>query len=115
MHHKINEVINKYVTNYVVKEDIVQRREHDGIYQEDDRVKEIEGSGLFSLVEKIEYLHETRNTADQYIKAMKSVPAFTAILDGLDNMSVDNIDSEIKELVNEYGGMLVPSINILCT
>ncbi|MDF2804825.1 MAG: hypothetical protein K0S61_4730 [Anaerocolumna sp.] len=92
------------MTNYVVKEDNVQRREHDGIYQEDDRVKEIEGSGLFSLVEKIEYLHETRNTADQYIKAMKSVPVFTAILDGLDDMSVNNMDSEIKELVNEYGG-----------
>jgi protein-S-isoprenylcysteine O-methyltransferase Ste14 len=88
---------------YFVKEENSQRREHDGIYKEDERLKEIETSGLFTLVEKIEYLLETRNNGDQFLKTMKSVPAFASILDGLDDMSVNNMNNEIKEVINEYG------------
>lgn len=102
--NKIDRIVSKYVSKYFVKDENSQRCEHDGVYKEDERIKEIETSGLFTLVEKIEYLNETRNSADQYIKVMESVPAFASILDGLDDLSIGNMNNEIKEVINGYGG-----------
>lgn len=108
---KIDRIVNKYASNYYVKNENSQRRKHDGVYREDERIKEIEVSALFILVEKIEYLHEARNNADQYLKAMKSVPAFASILDGLDDKSISNMDKEIEEVINEYGGYVSSFLN----
>ena len=42
---------------------------------------------------------------------MKSVPAFAAILDGLDEMNIKNMDNEIIEVINEYGGYVSSFLN----
>jgi hypothetical protein len=36
--------------------------------------------------------------------ALKSVPAFAAILDGLEDKIIKIMDSEIEEVINSYGG-----------
>ena len=109
--NKIDVIIKKYISKYFSKDENVQRREHDGVYKEDERLKEIEASGLFTLVQKIEYLHETRNSADEYLKVMKSVPTFASILDGLDDISISNMNNEIKEVINGYGGYVSSFLN----
>ncbi|MBL4935024.1 methyltransferase domain-containing protein [Clostridium sp. YIM B02515] len=109
--NKINTIVKKYVSISFVKNENSRRREHDGVYKEDERLKEIENSSLFTLVEKIEYLLETRNNSDEYLKVMKTVPAFASILDGLDDMCISNMNNEIKEVINEYGGYVSSFLN----
>ncbi len=101
---KIDGIVNKYVSHYFVENGKSQRREHDGVHKDDERKTEIESSSLFKLVEKIEYTHETRNNAKQYLKVMKSVPAFASILDGLDDKIIYNMNDEIEEVINDHGG-----------
>jgi SAM-dependent methyltransferase len=101
---KIDGIVNKYVSDYFVENGKPQRREHDGVHKDDERKIEIESSSLFKLVEKIEYTHETRNNANQYLKVMKSVPAFASILDGLDDKIIYNMNDEIEEVINDHGG-----------
>lgn len=101
---KVDRIVNKYVSDYYLDKGKPERREHDGVYKEDERKTEIELSGLFELVEKIEYTHETRNNDNQYLKVMKSVPAFASILDGLDDKIIENMNNEIKEVINGHGG-----------
>lgn len=101
---KIDSIVNRYVSNYFVDNGKPQRREHDGVYKEDERKTEIESSGLFELVEKIEYVHETTNNAKQYLKVMKSVPAFASILDALDDETIYNMNNEIEDVINDHGG-----------
>jgi SAM-dependent methyltransferase len=109
--NKIDMIVKKYASISLVKDESSLRREHDGVHKEDDRIKEIEASGLFTLVEKIEYLHETRNSADEYLKVMKSVPTFASILDGLDDKNISNMNNEIKEVINGYGGYVSSFLN----
>lgn len=104
LQEKIDRIVKKYASYYPADDGKPQRRKHDGVYEDDGRKAEIESSGLFRLVERVEYISETRNNADQYLKVIKSVPAFASILDGLDDTTIDNMDSEIKEVINEYGG-----------
>lgn len=101
---KVDLIVNKYVSDYFVDNGRPQRREHDGVYKEDERITEIEASGLFKLEEKIEYAYEIMNNAKQYLKAMKSVPAFASILDGLDDKIIDNMDREIEYSIKDNGG-----------
>ena len=101
---KVARIVVKYDSNYYLNKGKPERRAHDGIVNEDVRKAEIEASGLFELVEKIEYTQETRNNANQYLKVMKSVPAFASILDGLDDRIIENMDNEIEEVINNYGG-----------
>ena len=108
---EIAKIVNKYVSKASVKDDNSQRREHDGVYKEDERLKEIESSGLFTLVEKIEYLQETKNSAEEYLKVMKSVPAFMSLLDGIDDMSISYMNNDIKEVINKYGGCVTSFLN----
>lgn len=108
---KIDIIVNKYITDYYNDKGKTERLEHDGVYKEDERITEIESSGLFELIEKIDYTHETKNNAEQYLKTMKSVPAFTSILDGLDDKIIENMDNEIKELINNHGGYVSTLFN----
>jgi protein-L-isoaspartate O-methyltransferase len=101
---KVDLIVNKYISKHFNEKRKFERLEHDGVYKEDDRKTEINSSGLFELTEKIDYIHEIQNNADQYLKAMKSVPAFASILDGLDDNIIENMDNEIKELINNHGG-----------
>lgn len=101
---KVEMIIEKYVSNYFIDKGKPERRAHDGVSEEDKRKAEIESTGLFELVEKIVYTGETRNNAHQYLKVIKSVPAFASILDGLDANIIENMDSEIQEVINNYDG-----------
>ncbi len=85
---------------------MLERRVHDGVSSNDERKAEIEASGLFELVEKIEYTQQVRNNPSQYLKAMKSVPAFASILDGLDDRTIEEMDNEIIEVINNHGGYI---------
>lgn len=106
MQEKTDIIVNKYVANYFVNKGKPERLEHDGVYMEDERKKEIEASGLFELIEKIEYTHEIRENEKQYLKAMKSVPSFASILDGLEDKVIEAMDSEIEEMINNCGGYI---------
>jgi len=61
---------------------------------------------LFDLVEKIEYTQEVRNNSSQYLKVIKSMPAFASIIDGLDDQIIKNMDSEIEEVINNNEGYI---------
>lgn len=41
---------------------------------------------------------------EPYLKVIKSVPTFASILDGLDDKIIENMDNEIEEVINNYGG-----------
>lgn len=101
---KVDQIVQKYITSSFAANDKPLRREHKGVTTEDKRITEIEESGLFRFVEKIEYSQETRNNAQQYLKTKKSVPAFASILDGLDDITIEVMDKEIEEVINSYGG-----------
>jgi len=102
--HKIEEIVEKYVSNYSLDKGKSERRAHSGVSKDDERKTEIEASGLFEIVEKIEYTEATKNNAQQYLKVKKSIPAYASILDGLDDKTIENIDNEIEEVINCYGG-----------
>lgn len=103
---KVNRVIEKYVSNYSSNNGKTERRSNDGVSSNDERKAEIEASELFNLVEKLEYTQEIRNNTDQYLKVIKSVPAFASKLDGLDDITVEKMDNEIIEVINSYGGYI---------
>lgn len=100
---KVEAVIHKYAAKFYDKGK-PERRVHSGISENDERKEEIEASGLFRVVEKIEYTQEIKNNAEQYIKVRKSVPAFASILDGLDDEVIEKMDNEIMKIINSNGG-----------
>jgi len=104
MEGKVGEIVKRYAFNYSIDKGKTERRIYDGALEEDEKKAEIEASGLFKLVQKIEYTQETSNNANQYLKAKKSVPAFASILDRLDNKIIKKMDTEIEEVINNYGG-----------
>jgi Dimethyladenosine transferase (rRNA methylation) len=111
MDRKIEDIIGKYVSNYDPDNTKPERRKHDGVSGDDVRRAEIEASGLFKLTEKIEYKQEVRNSASQYLKIRRSVPAFASILDGLDGKLIEKMDNEIEEVINNYGGYVSTLFN----
>jgi hypothetical protein len=47
-----------------------------------------------------------KNDAQQYLKAMKSVPAFSSILDKLDDRTIEEMEREIVQAINNSGGYI---------
>lgn len=107
----IDSIVKKYVSSYSINSEKPQRKEHDGVSEDDERKSEIEASGLFELVEKIEYTEETKNNAKQYIKVLNSVPAFASKVDGLSQLAIENMNREIEELINSNGGYVAALFN----
>lgn len=101
---KVNKIVSSYSLCYTMKERKPERLKHDGMYLDEERKAEIEASGLFKLVNKIDYIQETENNISQYLKIKESVPAFSSILDNLNEESVEKMKKEIEEVINEYGG-----------
>lgn len=101
---KVQEIVQKYAANYSSEEKKTERRAHTGVSQDDERKAEIEASGLFKIVDKIEYTQEIKENVQQYLKAMKSVPAFASVLDSMDNKRIEMMDNEIEEVINNYKG-----------
>lgn len=101
---KIEEIVEKYSDNYSIDRGKPERRIHSGVSTDDERKTEIEASGLFELIEKIEYKQEKRNNAEQCIKAKKSIPEFNSILDRLEEETIKKMEGEIEEVINRHGG-----------
>lgn len=105
---QVNRIIDKYIAEYYSdggKVDRITRQDQpvqNGVM--DSRQIEIEESGLFQLVDKSEYTYAERDNASQYIKALKSVPAYAAILDGIVDKLVVRMDREIEQVIQSFGG-----------
>lgn len=97
-------IVERYLSVSPSSKERPERCKHDGISTDDERKAEIEASGLFKLLEKIEYTQEMRNNPRQYLLAMKSVPAYAAVLDGLGQKVIEEMDREITNVINENGG-----------
>lgn len=101
---QVQKVIDQYVQQVAPDAGKPARREHTGVVGKDSRREEIINSGLFKLTDKFDYTESVSNNPEQYLKAMKSVPAFASVLDGLDEAVVKRMDQEIIKIVRERGG-----------
>lgn len=104
INQKVNEIIQKYVDNHSVKSEKPERTSHSGVSTKDERKSEIEASGLFEIQNIFEYQDETKNNAEQFIKAQRSVPEFASILDKLDDETIQDMEEEITNEINNSGG-----------
>lgn len=102
----IDMTVSKYIKDYYKDDCKPKRTEHDGVSKEDERINEIESSGLFEVVEKSTYTYKIDNNAAQHLKAMKSVPAIASKLDGIDDKIIEKMDFEIEEIINKHGGKI---------
>lgn len=111
----IDNVIHKYYSvpsiKQSAKEEKKQRKQHTGVSQEDERIKEIEDSGLFKIIEKLEYKYEVINNAKQCIKAIKSVPAYATLLDNLNENKIQQMDRELEDIIKSHGGSTTTLFN----
>jgi SAM-dependent methyltransferase len=101
---KVNGIVRKYISNITKDNGKAERLAHNDVSNIDERKTEIEASGLFHLVDKLEYTQEIKDTPSQYLKAMKSIPAYASILDGLGDKTIEKMDNEIVEVINNHGG-----------
>lgn len=101
---QVNNVVKKFINKNTSNQEKPDRLVHTGVSNNEDRKKEINESGLFCIISEMEYSYQVRNNPDQYMKAMKSVPSFASVLDGLDPDVVKKMDSEIEEIINKHGG-----------
>ncbi|MBE5967186.1 MAG: class I SAM-dependent methyltransferase [Lachnospiraceae bacterium] len=101
---QVNRVVKKYTRNHIINNEKSKRLEHTGVSNNDERKTELEESGLFHIIREIDYTHKIKNISSQYLKAMKSVPAFASILDGLEANIIKKMDKEIEDIINSYGG-----------
>lgn len=68
------------------------------------------GDGFFGksylkyCLSELYYTHKIINGPSQELKAMKSVPVFTSILDGIEVNIINKMDNEIEEIIDNYGG-----------
>lgn len=100
---QIDKIIKKY-SDISLNNKQLERRTNSGISKNDERKAEILASGLFDIVKFMEYKHEVRNNAKQYLKVLKSIPTFASTLDKLDNLSIARLEQEIEEIINNNGG-----------
>ncbi len=101
---QVDRIVKKYTSDYTPKEEQPARIAHTGVARNEYRKIEIEESGFFHIISEKEYTYAVVNSPDQYMKAMKSVPAYASILDGLDPDIIRKMDREIEELIIQYGG-----------
>lgn len=101
---KIDKIVKNYSDRPSPNETAQERRSHQGGWNEEQQSLEIESSRFFELIEKLDYTGSTQNNAAQYIKAMKSVPAFASILDGLNPDDIKAMEAEIQSVINSNGG-----------
>ncbi len=93
---QVNRVVKKYTLKYFTNKEKPERLAHTGVLNNDERKTEIEETGLFHIISELDYIHKIKNGPIQYLKAMKSVPAFASILDGLEADIIIKMDNEIE-------------------
>lgn len=103
---EISEILARYAAPGSPNEKISEEYTYQGNPLHDEKQREIESSGLFEFKEKLIYTHEARSSASQYLKVKKSIPAFTSILNSLDDHLVDLVEREIQEAINAQGGFV---------
>jgi ubiquinone/menaquinone biosynthesis C-methylase UbiE len=101
---QVNRVFKKYTAKYFTNKEKPERLAHTGVLNNDERKIEIEKNGLFHIISQLDYTHKIKNSPSQYLKAVKSVPAFASILDGLEANIIIKMDNEIEDIINNYGG-----------
>lgn len=101
---QINRVVKKYTEEHIINNEKSKRLAHTGVSNNDERKTELEESGMFHIICEKDYTHKIENTSSQYLKAMKSVPTFASILDGLEADVIKKMDNEIEDIINSYGG-----------
>lgn len=101
---QVNKVIKKYTEKYFTNKEKPVRVALTEVSNNDERKTELEESGLFHIISEQDYTHKIKNNPSQYLKAMKSVPAFASILDGLEVNIIKKMDNEIEEIIDSYGG-----------
>lgn len=108
---KVEELVRKYVADDFIDSGKPKRRVHLGASNIDERESEIKDSGLFEMIEKIEYTQEIRNNAKKYLEVKKTVPTFATILDGLDDEAIEKMENEIVDVINNHGGYVSTVFN----
>ncbi len=103
---QVDELVSRYTSKCTTIKKGPERLSHTGVASDEDRKKEIGESGLFHIVSEINYTDKIRNNTEQYLKAMKSVPSYASLLDGLDSDTIKKMDSEIVVLINQHGGYM---------
>ncbi len=104
LEEQVDRIVKHYITEYSTNYEKPSRIAHTGVSDKEARRKELEESGLFRILHEKEYTYEVVNSPEQYLKAMKSVPAYTSLLDGLEPEVVMKLDQEIQELIIKHGG-----------
>lgn len=100
----VNRIVKKYKADFVLDNEKSKRLAHSGVSNNDERKAEIIETGLFSVISEFEYKNTIRNSPSQYLKAINSVPAYASILDGLDGKTIQKVNKEIEDVINNYGG-----------
>lgn len=101
---QVNRVVKKYTEKYFINKEKPERLAHTGVSNNNERKTEIEETGLFHIISEQDYTHKIKNSPSQYLKAMKSVPAYASILDGLEANIIKKMDNEIETIISSYGG-----------
>ena len=100
----VNRVVQKYTAKHFINKERPERLAHTGVSNNNERKTELEESGLFHIIRELNYSYKIKNDPSQYLKAMKSVPAFASVLDGLEADIIIKMDNEINEIIDNYGG-----------
>lgn len=103
---QVQRIVNKCTAKYYINKGSAERQQQTGVFGSNEIRTEIEESGLFRIIGELKYTHPVRNCPQQYLKAMKSVPSFAAILDGLDAPVIRKMDNEIESIINNHGGFV---------
>lgn len=101
---EISEILARYAAPGSPGEKISEQYTYRENPLQDEKKEEIESSGLFEFRKKITYTQETLSSAGAYLKVKKSIPAFTAILNRLDDRLVEVVEREIVEAILAHGG-----------
>ncbi len=103
LNQKINDIIQDYMNRQTTEKKEV-RAAHSGVFKKEDRKAEIEDSGLFEIIDIFQYRTEVKNSAEEYLKSQKSIPAFASILDKLDSETIQEMEEKIVNEINNNGG-----------
>lgn len=101
---EISAILARYAAPDTPKEAVSEKYTYTASPLKDEKKEEIESSGFFEFMEKITYTDETSNSASQYLKVKKSIPAFTAILNSLEDHMVEKVEREIEAAIMAHGG-----------
>lgn len=108
---QLDQIIGKYRRSVHQQENPFMRKEHDGKFSDNERMIELSNCDLFELVDRKEYAIDIKNSPEEYVKVLKSVPNFASIMDSLDSASTVHLEKELIQTIKDYGGNVHSKIN----